>query len=140
MIHLIKFLNTVFINSQKYFLIIFLITTSISAQTFTKIMDSPAAIDSGRTLGISFVDFDGDGDLDIYSNDLTFPNADDDKIYKNMLVETGHAEFIRFRESGDLANQSVGTAGNTWTDVDNDGDLDVLLASGRSKFYYNNGD
>ena len=140
MTHTKNFLRSVIINSQIYLFMIVLISASLSAQSFTKITDSPAAIDSGRTLGISFVDFDGDGDLDIYSNDLSAPIVDDDKIYKNMLVETGTAEFVRFRETGDLGNQNVGTFGNTWTDVDNDGDLDVYVSAVRSKFYINNGD
>jgi len=139
MTHAKNFLQTIFINSQKYFFTLVLISVSLSAQNFTKITDSPAAIDSGRTMGISFVDFDGDGDLDIYSNDLSAPIVDDDKIYKNMLVETGTPEFVRYRETGDLGNQNVGTFANTWTDVDNDGDLDVYVSAIRSKFYINNG-
>lgn len=121
-----------------FFIGLFLLATSpLCAQQFTKINDSPVVADAARTLGISWVDYDGDGDLDIFASNI---GAGEDIIYRNLLIESGTATFEVDSSAGDLGNQGFGSLGNTWADIDNDGDLDVYTSTVFSKLFVNNGD
>jgi predicted nucleotidyltransferase len=67
----------------------------------------------------NWIDYDNDGDLDVYSTD----RAGDNKLFRN--------------EGGRFTHVSVGvgptdsrpTVGACWLDMDNDGDLDLFLAN-----------
>lgn len=109
--------------------------------------------------GPSMVDVDGDGDLDIY---ICLSRWDDPKKRHNQLwINNGDATFTNKAEEMGLADDSYSTHANFF-DYDNDGDLDMYLAThpvdfidknktkyfqkieqGKNlsnKFYVNNGD
>lgn len=113
---------------------------------------------NSRSQTVSFVDYDGDGDLDIFiavHNTVTNPNFASDapdypvkrpesqqsQLLKNLLIETGTLDFQDvtsdlFR-SGDVPVGQDGrpifdsrfTFEGVWTDVDGDGDPDMLQAN-----------
>jgi len=83
--------------------------------------------------GIAVNDYDGDGHLDFYvSNGLGFRNA----LFRNR----GNGTFERLDApefGGDLREDG----GVAFGDIDNDGDLDLYVASSqRNTLYLNNGD
>ena len=67
----------------------------------------------------NWVDYDNDGDLDLYSSD----RAGNNKLFRN---EGGHFTRV-FEKAG--PTDARATVGACWFDVDLDGDLDLFLAN-----------
>jgi hypothetical protein len=92
---------------------------------------SGALGDGGQSEGVSWGDYDGDGDLDLYV-------ANDGSANRLMWNQGGGA----FGEdsAGMLADTGWGL-GVSWGDFDNDGDLDLYLAKylGRNRLFRNLG-
>lgn len=109
--------------------------------------------------GASWGDFDNDGDQDLAVSNM--PPGQDRRnhvpttVYKNLLVETGQADFENVTRSagvmrkGNKEDQRIGGVGNTgaglaWADYDNDGDLDLFWKCAdydiENALFRNNGD
>lgn len=80
---------------------------------------------SGETGGVSsWVDFEGDGDQDLFiASSTNIVN----KLYLNQLAETGTLRFSPIT-SGELALSRRGDSATSWGDYDHDGDLDLLTS------------
>ncbi|MCB0726294.1 MAG: VCBS repeat-containing protein [Ignavibacteriae bacterium] len=100
--------------------------------TFTKITDGPVANESGYNAVTGWGDYDNDGDLDLFISQAYVPPGFTqklvNKLFKNMLIETGSASFVKVTD-GILVNDSGYTYGFAWGDYDNDGDLDIATAN-----------
>ncbi len=104
---------------------------TLSGQNFTKITTSPIGTDTptGGYAGASWVDYDGDGDIDLFVNQ--------DFLYQN----DGNGNFSRIFDSGIMGFGTGLNNGNSWADFDNDGDLDLVLVNqGNNGVYGNDGD
>jgi hypothetical protein len=92
--------------------------------------------DPGEAFGVAIGDIDNDGDLDIFQaaggGGLEFRSI--------MLLNLGNAQFLDATEGVGLAALgATQTLGPGLADIDNDGDLDLLIANPHS-LYLNNGD
>lgn len=88
----------------------------------------------GLNLGnISWIDYDNDGDLDLFYNGDNYPNKDV-KLYKN---NNGTFDEINIDSIVKTSDGSI-----DWGDYDNDGDMDLLITginnNSMSKIYQNN--
>jgi len=126
-------MKTIFIK-KRFFALVFptLFTSVCFGQQFTKITDTnnPIVTDSPTSgyTGASWIDFDNDGDLDLFVNQqFLYRNDGDDHFTK--LPGTGIGGG-----GGNINN------GNTWGDFDNDGWIDLYVANQSSALYKNNGD
>ena len=101
-------------------------------QTFTRITDptNPIVTDAGPGgyTGASWVDFDGDGDLDLFVGNT--------KLYRN----DGNETFVKVTTTLGSGQGVVTGNGSSWADYDNDGDIDVYISSSMSFLYRNEGD
>jgi len=98
---------------------------------FEKITSGVLVTDNYSSQGASWADYDNDGDLDVF---VVNSNKQDNTFYTN----DGNGTFSRtlFPPSTSFASDSV-AIGSSWGDFDNDGDPDLLVASGRGSFYIN---
>ena len=91
------------------------------------------------TWGNSFVDFDNDGDRDIFVACGHLQDNvelyDDTKTYlaRNiLLMNTGDGKFVNVsNESGDGMKIKLSSRGAGFDDLDNDGDIDVVILNSR---------
>lgn len=87
------------------------------------------ALDRGFPGGIALVDADGDGDLDVMATrgyDTTQKKVPLKYDRSMLYLNDGRGLFSHALESP-LSNADNPASGSTWGDVDNDGDLDVLV-------------
>ncbi|MBK9731688.1 MAG: VCBS repeat-containing protein [Chitinophagaceae bacterium] len=92
--------------------------------SFTKITSGSAVNDVQTSRGVTWSDFDNDGDLDLY---VVNESSEENNLYRN-----DDGTFTKIT-TGPLVNDNRSTMSASWGDVDNDGDLDVYTAN--SGFY-----
>jgi hypothetical protein len=84
--------------------------------------------DHASTGGVSWVDYDADGDLDVFVTNgydvSSEPQAQPNRLYRNE----GDGTFTTVNE-GPLVESEGISSGHTWGDYDNDGDLDVFITN-----------
>ncbi|MCP5541313.1 MAG: VCBS repeat-containing protein [Akkermansiaceae bacterium] len=77
-------------------------------------------------VGVSLVDFDNDGDLDIYVCNYDYPN----QLYVNLLIDHGvRGKELKFEERAATLglDATEGSVVSAFADYDRDGDLDMYL-------------
>jgi hypothetical protein len=87
--------------------------------SFTKITTGPPVSDAARGRGVAWVDFDNDGDLDLYVSHLNGGNL----LYRN----DGDGNFTKITD-GPIVNTAPGSFGASWADLDNDGRIDLFVS------------
>jgi len=89
--------------------------------------------ESTNTVGCNWIDFDGDGNLDVFIANYSQAN----QLYRNL----GDGTFEEIY-AGQLVTDIEPTVSGSWCDIDNDGDLDLLTANNvnmDNSFYINQG-
>jgi enediyne biosynthesis protein E4 len=116
--------------------LVFLFNQSITlSQTFTKIIQGSFVNDGGASRSVNFVDYDNDGDLDLYvSNGKRYGQ-------RSFFYQNNGGTFTRLFNIGPV-NDSLPFDGSSWGDFDNDGSIDfctVTWYDSVSVLYKNNG-
>lgn len=86
-------------------------------------------VDSQRTMGVAFGDYDGDGDLDLYevNHAFCFPTGGAEVRARDHLFENVEGVFVdRTQWLDSPVLDSVGFSAS-WLDTDRDGDLDLVV-------------
>ena len=100
------------------------IVSSAGAQPkFTRIPGGDIASDSSDSNGAAWIDYDEDGDEDLFVAAIPFR-----RLYRN----DGGGKFSRIT-TGELVNIRQASNGVSWGDFNNDGHADVFLANGVSR-------
>lgn len=87
---------------------------------FVQVMETAPSLAGGFTEGVNWIDFDNDGDLDIFAARTDRPNA----LYRN----DGNWTFVE-QEVGDLSRDHSSSSMACWADLDGDGWLDVFVVN-----------
>lgn len=82
--------------------------------------------DDGFSSGSIWADIDNDGDLDVFIPNQTNQN---NFLYKSLLMETGELNFEALSASP-VANGGGESFSATWSDMNNDGLVDLLVNNG----------
>ncbi len=106
--------------------------------TFTDVTAAAGVGIKAFTYSASFVDYDNDGDLDLYC-------ANYGVGAKNTLfANNGNGTFTDLTDAAGVGDKSWSWMG-VWSDIDNDGDVDLYVVNGRypvgepNKLFVNNG-
>ena len=92
--------------------------------TFTSIANV-VSIDGGNSTVPSWIDYDDDGDLDLFIGNTT---NEANFLYRN----NGNSTFTKIT-AGPLVTDLTNAAGGAWGDYNNDGDLDVFVPNTRGQ-------
>jgi hypothetical protein len=99
---------------------------------FTRITAEPFASDGGFSTTSNWVDYDNDGDLDLFVGN----GYENNFLYRN----DGSSGFTKILTGVIVTDGNVHDS--SWADYDNDGDMDLFIGSheGLQRLYQNNGD
>lgn len=106
------------LNVPQFVIFTFLLSGFSNSQTFTKITTGAFVNDGGASRSVNFIDYDNDGDLDLYVT-----NGKRYGQYCFLYNNTGGI-FSRVLGAGPV-NDSLPFDGSSWADFDNDGDADL---------------
>jgi uncharacterized repeat protein (TIGR01451 family) len=73
-----------------------------------------------RTTGVQWIDYNGDGDLD-----LLLVGSNGNALFRNE----GNKKFTNVTNKAKIGNSGKDARGASWADIDNDGDLDLFIAN-----------
>lgn len=88
----------------------------------TLLFDYP--MKSNGAPGIALLDYDGDGDVDLY---VTDGPGKDNSLYRNRLAQDGHFALELVPGAAGAGANEQDSTGTCFGDIDNDGDPDLLV-------------
>ena len=102
-------------------------------ETFTSITASSIGYNNSYAHGISFMDYNNDGYLDLYITNY-FSTG-----FNHFFTNDKNGSFVR-EETTSIANTASSSVSSSWADYDNDGDQDVFIVNTNNEknFLYRN--
>jgi hypothetical protein len=92
----------------------------------------PLTTDRASTGGVSFADYDNDGDPDLYVTNGYDVSSPDPGPQANRFYENSQGRFEALSVEG-LTDLDGFSSGSAWADFDNDGDLDTFVVNQRDQ-------
>lgn len=95
---------------------------------FVDVGASVGRLGDATDMGLAIGDYDNDGDLDVYTTDLGLFDIGANRLFRNELIPTGDLAFTQVAREAGVRDSGIGW-GATFVDYDNDGWLDLAVAS-----------
>ena len=92
----------------------------------------PVTTDRASTGGVSFADYDNDGDPDLYVTNGYDVSSPDPGPQPNRFYQNSQGRFEALSVNG-LTDLDGFSSGSAWVDFDNDGDLDTFVVNQRDQ-------
>ena len=104
-----------------------------NGEIFERIGEGDMVTDQAASRNVNWIDIDADGDVDLF---VTNEQGQKEQLYRN----DGGGVFEAVSTTA-LTSGTFSTMSSSWADMDNDGDLDVFLATNGTKnqLYRNDG-
>jgi len=114
-----------------------LLSTTLHAQTFTKITTGALVTDGGASRSVTWVDYDNDNDLDLF---VTNGPRSGQRAFLYRNDGPPNYTFTKITDSP-VVGDNARSDGSSWGDYDNDGDADAYVATwyGDRNLFYDNG-
>lgn len=119
------------------FICAILLFSEMYSQIFTKITVGPQVNNGGDSRAVNWIDYDNDGDVDLFVTNG--PQGGENNFF---YINNGDGTFTRDTLIA-ITNDHKASDGSSWSDYDNDGDLDLFVANWWNQnnlLYKNNGD
>ncbi|MEL6922919.1 MAG: FG-GAP-like repeat-containing protein [Bacteroidota bacterium] len=103
--------------------------------TFSRNTTAAVVLEAASTTSGVWADYDNDGDQDLF---VANTNNENNPLYRN----DGNGNFTRIT-SGAIVNDGGNSTSGSWGDIDNDGDFDLFVSNSGEQnnfLYLNNGD
>jgi hypothetical protein len=119
---------------KSFPLLAILCIATISNAQFTKVQSQAPVIDGQDSHGAAWVDYDDDGDEDLFvTTGYSSGGSTKDILYRN----NGDGTFTKITSSAIVLDDGSGR-NSTWGDYDNDGLIDVFITNQLETFLYKN--
>jgi len=108
----------------------------VQSHAFTKITTCPIVTAGGASRSVNWVDYDNDGYLDLFASNRLEGGQN------NFLYRNNHDSTFTKIAAGPLVTGHSPSDGASWSDFDNDGDLDAFVGAcydTNNAFYVNDG-
>jgi hypothetical protein len=107
---------------------------------FELVTSGPLVEERASTGGVSWIDYDGDGDEDVYVTNGYDVSAQSPSPQKNRLYRNDGGGLFAPVAAGSLVQDDGFSSGSTWGDFDNDGDADLFVPNQQDQenFLYRN--
>jgi enediyne biosynthesis protein E4 len=104
--------------------------------SLARVIGNAVSDDVEFSRGATWIDYDNDGDIDLF---VVNEEQQNNSLYRNMLKETGVADFEKCKESP-LVSSGGSSWSASWGDYNNDGYEDVLITNwgGEDNFLFKN--
>jgi hypothetical protein len=96
--------------------------------SFREELAGPFAEEENPTYGLNLIDFDEDGDLDVYVTNVS--SSSDNDLYENQ----GEGSFRALSDHPLARYTRRPSKGQAWADFDNNGTMDLYVANGTEDF------
>ena len=107
-------------------------SASADVRAFVRVDAPPLTSDRASTGGVSFVDYDLDGDADLFVTNGYDVSAPEPAPQGNGFYDNMDGRFVASRISV-LTDLDGFSSGSAWADLDNDGDIDTFIANQRDQ-------
>jgi len=122
---------------SKSFTMVFFFLSTVFSQQFTKIESAIPANDGGDSRSVNWIDYDNDGDPDLFITNGPRLGAN------NMLYENNSDGTFSKIDTLIIVKDNAPSDGATWGDYNSDGHIDLFVANwydANNLLYLNNGD